>query len=89
MAAHARPEPADDAVRQRFQSLAAETGQSLAAVVLRLPGVGGGPSSADDSGDAPWVEDVTGRLKPFAASVSDALGPWLQSTSPDDLTPRS
>jgi hypothetical protein len=83
---------ADDAVRQRFQLLAAETGQGLAAVVLRLPGVGGEPSPTDaasQAGDSPWVEDLTGRLKPFAASLSDALGPWLESASPDERSPRS
>ncbi len=88
----ARPASVDDAVRQRFQLLAAETGQGLAAVVLRLPGFGGEPSPTDaasQAGNSPWVENVTGRLKPFAASLSDALGPWLESVSPDERSPHS
>jgi hypothetical protein len=88
LATSATPSPA---ARQRLKLLAAETGQNLAAVVLRLPGVrsqsiGGEPGAVQDS---PWVESVTGSLKPFAESLSDAVAPWLESAPPAERTPRS
>jgi len=84
--------PADTAARQRFELLAEETGQGLAAVVLRLPGVGAesnGTAATSETDDTPWVEDVTSRLKPIAASLSDALGPWLESVASDERSRRS
>lgn len=70
------------ATRQRMELLAAETGQGLAAVVLQFPIVrsrSGVPGPAGPDQDSPWMESVTGSLKPFAESLSDAVAPWLEA----------
>lgn len=85
-------EPPAAAPRQRMAVLATETGQSLAAVVLRLPGVRSQSSLGESAGaddNSPWIESVTGGLKPFAESLSDAVAPWLDSAPPAERIPRS
>ena len=75
---------------ERYSNLAKETGQSLASVVLFLPGVGGtaGILNADgptDGDGATWAGSVSEGLKPIAESVTQTfnllLGAWPSNDS--------
>ncbi len=78
---------------QRYSNVAKETGQSLASVVLYVPGVGGmsGGILADQGGSetSTWRGRVSESLRPLTSSVSQTLGLLLGAWPPDGVSSRS
>ena len=81
--------------RERYSNLAKETGQSLASVVLYVPGVGGtggGILAADDSSagrKAGWAGAMSEGLKPLTDSVSQTFNLLLGAWPSDEANSRS
>lgn len=63
-----------DPAAEHYADLAKETGSSLAAAVLYLPGVGGSLAGSEATFEQPsWMGQVSDGLRPVTTSVSDAL----------------
>ena len=63
-----------DPAAEHYADLAKETGSSLAAAVLYLPGVGNSLAGGESTFEQPrWVGQVSDGLRPVTASMSDAL----------------
>jgi hypothetical protein len=78
----------------RYSSLAKETGQSLASMMLYVPGVGGSLGIIDGDemtagNESSWAGRMSDGLKPLTQSVTQTFGLLLGPWSPGDGAGRS
>ena len=69
-----------DPASEHYAELAKETGSSLAAAVLYLPGIGNSLAGGESAFEQPsWMGQVSDGLRPVTTSVSDALHVLLRA----------